>query len=1020
MNAHPREENYNRVQSLSEQLTSAFYDWEQRIRGHIVFSGPIDLEPDFVPFTFHIPERKAIIDDGRRPSIVSSIVDGFKSIFSQPAQPEPVEETAIEAFPYVIEHPFKALSIAFPKGSAISVYDAENFLLMLASCRHPVSFEIIAQHHKITVQYVCSEPDIPHLKNQLKAYFPLAVISEEEDALIDMLFDVMAITDFGLAEEGMRPLAVSKSFDPDPYISLFGVLENLSEGQSGGVQILFKGCVNPWSGSLLRSVTAADGKSFFEDAPEMVAYAEQKVSAPLFAAVIRVLGCSDEPYAAERIAESIGTALSHLSRSPGNMLVPLSNEGYEILEHLKDVIIRQTHRVGMLLNSSELATLAHFPSGSVFSQKLKRETKKTKKAPSICIGNTLVLGTNVHQDKEIEVSLRNAQRLKHMHVIGATGTGKSTLLLSMIVQDIRQGTGICVLDPHGDLIESILSYIPAERMHDVVVIDPADEHHPVGFNILSAHTDLEKNQLSSDLVAAFRKHSTSWGDQMNSVFANAVLAFLESSVGGTLADLRRFLIEKPFRDTFLETVTDPNTIYYWRHEYPLLKSSSIGSILTRLDSFLRPKLIRNMVCQKKSIDFDTLMDTNKIILVKLSQGLIGEENSYLLGTTIVSKLHQGAMARQAKAKEERSDFFVYIDEFQHFVTPSMASILSGARKYHLGLVLAHQDLAQLQKEDTELASSVLANAGTRICFRVGDADAKKLEQGFSFFEAADLQNLLTGEAIMRVEKPEFDFSLNTVPLPPSEIPALVKDHIIAASRKKYGTPKEIVEAALAEAIQATPSGESPIQGKVGGTGISVIKPREPEPKPTLQYQKEEPARKEVTESPAVQEFVEKAEERQHVMLANRIKKMAEDRGFIATIEAPTPDGSGFVDVSIIGNNRKIACEVSVTTTPTWELHNVSKCFAAGYDTVIVCAPDTKHREKIRHAIVEHIPEALRGQVFVFDPDALFKYLNEQIAESRQTEKIVKGRRVKTNYTVQSDIEAKQKEEAIKRILRKGG
>jgi len=1005
------------VQSLSERLTADFYAWEQRIRGHLLFEAPIDLEPDFVPFCYHIPERKPIIDDGRRPSLMSGFIDGIKSIFSQPAPPpEPVEENTIQAFPFVAEHRFWVFSIAFPKDYTIPVYEAENFLLMLSSCRYPVSFELIAQHHKITIQYVCSEPDIPRLRNQLKAYFPSAVISEEEDALVEMLFNGMEILDFGMAEEGMRPLAVSKTFDPDPYIPLFGIFENLSEGQSAAVQILFKGCCNPWSGSLVRSVTSHDGTSFFEDAPEMVAYAEQKVSAPLLAAVVRVIGCSDELYGAEGIAETLGTVLSHISRSPANMLVPLSNEGYDLLEHAKDVVLRQTHRLGMLLNSSELATLAHFPSGSVFSQKLKRETKKTKKAPSICIGNTLVLGTNVHQDKEVEVSLKNAQRLKHMHVIGATGTGKSTLLLSMIVQDIRQGTGLCVLDPHGDLIESIISYIPAERMHDVVIIDPADEHYPVGFNILSAHTELEKNILSSDLVAAFRKHSTSWGDQMNSVFANAVLAFLESTEGGTLADLRRFLIEKPFRDTFLQTVTDPNTIYYWRHEYPLLKSSSIGSILTRLDSFLRPKLIRNMVCQKKSIDFDKLMDGNKIILVKLSQGLIGEENSYLLGTTIVSKLHQGAMARQAKAKEERSDFFVYIDEFQHFITPSMAGILSGARKYALGLVLAHQDLAQLQKEDTELASSVLANAGTRICFRVGDADAKKLESGFSFFEAEDLQNLLTGEAIMRVEKPEYDFSLHTKPLPPSEVPALVKDHIITASRTKYGTPKGIVETALAEAIQAIPTPQNSGQEE----NIPVIQPKESEPKPTLRYPKEEPARKVVTESSAVQEFVEKEEERQHTMLANRIKKMAEDRGFVATIEAPTPDGSGFVDVSIVGNNRKIACEVSVTTTAIWELHNVSKCFAAGYDTVIVCAPDAKHREKIRLAILENVPEAQREHVFVVDPDALFKYLNEQIAESRGTEKIVKGRRVKTNYTPLSDSEAKQKEEAIKRILRKGG
>ncbi len=179
-----------------------------------------------------------------------------------------------------------------------------------------------------------------------------------------------------------------------------------------------------------------------------------------------------------------------------------------------------------------------------------------------------------------------------MHIIGATGTGKSTLLLSLITQDIQQGNGLCVLDPHGDLIETILRYIPEERSKDVVLIDPADSEFPIGFNILSAHSELEKELLSSDLVASFKRLSTSWGDQMNSVFSNAILAFLESTNGGTLADLRRFLVEKSYRDTFLKTVLDPNVVYYWQKEYPLLKSNSIGSILTRLDTFLRPKLIR--------------------------------------------------------------------------------------------------------------------------------------------------------------------------------------------------------------------------------------------------------------------------------------------------------------------------------------------------------------------------------------------------------------------------------------------
>src|ERR1019366_6790838 len=257
---------------------------------------------------------------------------------------------------------------------------------------------------------------------------------------------------------------------------------------------------------------------------------------------------------------------------------------------------------------------------------------------------------------------------------------------------------------------------------------------------------------------------TSWGDQMNSVFANAILAFLESDKGGTLIDLRKFLIEKPFREQYPKSVTDPSIVYYWQKEYPILKSGSIGPILTRLDSFLRPKMIRNMVAQNKSLDFEDILDSKKILLMKLSQGLIGAENSYLLGTFMVSKIQQAAMARQVKQQADRSDYYLYIDEFQNFITPSMSAILSGARKYHLGLILAHQDMQQLHKEDSELESSVMANAGTRICFRLGDADARKFEGGFSYFDTMDLQNLSTGEAIIRIERPENDCNMTTIPV----------------------------------------------------------------------------------------------------------------------------------------------------------------------------------------------------------------------------------------------------------------
>jgi hypothetical protein len=617
------------------------------------------------------------------------------------------------------------------------------------------------------------------------------------------------------------------------------------------------------------------------------------------------------------------------------------------------------------------------------------------------MGHQLLLGTNLHQGEEKDITISSEQRLKHMHVIGATGTGKSTLLLTTIIQDIANREGIAVIDPHGDLIESILPWINPARHKDVILVDPADTDFPVGFNILTAHSEIEKDILSSDLVAVFKRLSTSWGDQMNSVFANAILAFLESDQGGTLIDLRRFLIEKSFRDQFLKTVRDPSIVYYWNKEFPILKSSSIGPILTRLDSFLRPKLIRNMVAQNKSLDFEEILDTKKILLIKLSQGLIGTENSYLLGTFVVSKLQQAAMARQAKTKTERSNFYLYIDEFQNFITPSMSAILSGARKYHLGLILAHQDMQQLTKNDTELASSVTANAGTRICFRIGDTDAKKFEGNFSFFDTFDLQNLDTGEAIIRIERPENDCNMTTIPYRELEagIASKIKDMVINISRLTYGTPKEEVEKLLQE-IQDIPEQAVKIVGPLFRTKAPKTPPKI-EPK----------AIKEVPIIPTINSE-EKKQETQHRYLQTLIKRMAESRGYKATIEEPTPDGKGRVDVSLERNGKRIAVEIKDTSKDDWELQNIDKCLKAGYEVVIECSNDPKTIERLKEKIKKEFNETQIAKIQVLEPDAFFLFLDSEIAKEASSETRVKGYRVKVEYDAVSESDVNRIKETI--------
>jgi TraM recognition site of TraD and TraG len=493
---------------------------------------------------------------------------------------------------------------------------------------------------------------------------------------------------------------------------------------------------------------------------------------------------------------------------------------------------------------------------------------------------------------------------------------------------------------------------------------------------------------------------------MNSVFSNAILAFLESEKTGTLADLRKFLVDESYRRSFLENVTDPSIVYYWKKEFPILKSSSIGPILTRLDTFLRPKLIRHMVVQKDSLDFEKILNGNKIVLVKLSQGLIGIENSYLLGSFIVSKIHQTALGRQQMKVEVRKPYFLYIDEFQHFITPSMVSILSGARKYGLGMVLAHQDLTQIQKSEGEIYSALFSNIGTRICFRVGEQDARKLEEGLEFFTAKDLLNLGKGQAIVRSDKAENDFNIFTPR--PAELPDVnFKDDVINYSRAHYATSLKEVEIALREVFESESQIKEPISNK-----------REPKQEKKIVeevevYEKILPEfRSEVIE---VLPQVSNHEKSLHRYTQTLIKKMAESRGFKATIEKQLENGVR-VDVSLESNGFLIGCEICNTTTKEWELHNIMKCLESGYNIVISCSTETKILGKIKKLATESLDKDLLEKIMFLEPTDLVAYLDSIISQETSTEKRIKGYRVKVNYENISDQEIKNKREAITKVV----
>jgi hypothetical protein len=959
------------VSNLSplEARTKNFYDWELQGRGWRTYPYPVALEPPFRPFPGHSVSG-APVDDGRKHTVLSRFarwIAGAEKAVSSPVAKD-LELRKPPCFKRTA--PLGEWEVLVPAAEKIEPAAAADWLRIVTSSRGPVSFELVGHEGRVSIRIVVEERDSEWIRDHTRAFFPAVSLCETRPTLDTVWFraqgEIIGAVEFGLAREFMLPLndqSVRTNF-LTPVVAALGAL---GSGEIGIFQVLFEPVRAPWSAHTLKAVTTPLGEPFFADAPEITELAREKCADPLCASVIRVAVSAITRETAEDVLVGVATALSLRGSTGRNEFTPLPPGPID--ELVNDILERTTHRSGMILSLSDLAGIVHLPAASLVSERLVRPATHTKAAPPTSATAPFVLGKNQHQGEEHTVGLTTEDRLRHCYIIGASGAGKSTLLLSMACQDIEAGNGFAVLDPHGDLIEDILSRIPQERAGDVVIFDPADDDFPVGFNILSAHSELERQLLSSDLVAVFRRLSTSFGDQMVAVLGNAILAFLESSEGGTLLDLRRFLLDKDFRVQFLKTVRDPEIISYWRHEFPLLKGAPHAPILTRLNTFLRPRLIRYMVAQKTDrLDMRAIMDGRKILLAKLSQGAIGEENSHLLGSLLVAKIAQSAMSRQNEPQHRRVPFFLYIDEFHHFVTPSVAAILAGARKYALGLTLAHQDMRQIKSRSEDVASAVLANASTRIVFRVSDQDARALADGFSFFGASDLQNLRVGEAITRIERPTYDFNLNTVP--PTRVDnglaSARREAVVAASRSRYATPREELEAITLG--EEGGEAEAPAHSERGRTS---------------------PDRTKRTRGTADETTVGPLPGRggpQHKYLQSLIKRLAESRGFRVTVEKSVLDGHGHVDVALEREGLTIACEVCVTTSVQHELHNLTKCLAAGFQYAVLVASVERTLQTARGLWGNTDEERIRFLV----PNGLIGFLDDMARPDEPSEEPQQG------------------------------
>lgn len=449
--------------------------------------------------------------------------------------------------------------------------------------------------------------------------------------------------------------------------------------------------------------------------------------------------------------------------------------------------------------------------------------------------------TNFREGGKI-FGIKNKDRFQHMYIIGQTGTGKSTLLKNLAIQDIEDGRGLAVVDPHGEFVDEILESIPEERLDDVVYFNPIDTEYPIGFNVLEVKNPEHRHLVSSGLMSIFTKiWANVWSARMEYILNYTVLALAETP-GTTMLGIPRMLVDKIFRQKVVNNLKDPVVKSFWVQEYEdyedRFRKEAIAPIQNKVGQFLGTHIIRNVVGQTKStLDIEKIMNEGKILLVNVSKGKIGEDNSALLGAMLITKIQLAAMERVNLDPEDRRDFLLYVDEFQNFATDSFASVLSEARKYRLGLIVSHQYIGQLTQGTSGdfLRDAIFGNVGTTITFRVGAQDAEFLEKHYApEITMQDLVNLPNHSVYMRLlvggiaTRP---FSAATLPPFKIECPPEMKQKIIDTTRRNYARPRAEVEEEIAHwsgmRPGAAPSAEAVQSAAEAAIGLTATSPSAP-------------------------------------------------------------------------------------------------------------------------------------------------------------------------------------------------
>lgn len=571
--------------------------------------------------------------------------------------------------------------------------------------------------------------------------------------------------------------------------------------------------------SFVMDMISSGGKKDPTDAPKIdndaIASVGEKIKSTIVETNIRVIASAQNETRSQQILRDVQSAFNQFTDTKGNGIAFQMVSGRTLQNLFKDYSFRifsDSHKLA--LNLKELSTIYHFPSGVESAPQLKQATAKTAPAPIEAPSEGIFMGTNVYRNQERKVYMAREDRIRHFYVIGQTGTGKSYFLRNMIKQDIENGDGCCFIDPHGSDVQEILSYIPKERVDDLIYFDPSYAPRPMGLNMLEYDTRFpeQKTFVVDEMLGIFNKlfdMKTAGGPMFEQYFRNATMLVIEDpESGNTLLEISRVLADEKFRKMKLSRCKNPIVVQFWEEiagkaggEASL--QNIVPYVTSKFDVFLSNEIMRPIVGQEKSaFNFREIMDNRKILLVNLSKGRLGEINANLLGLILVGKILMAALSRvDTPDLKSLAPFYLYIDEFQNVTTNSISQILSEARKYGLSLNVAHQFLAQLQDD---IKNAVFGNVGSMGVFRISADDAKYLESRFEpTFSAAD---------IMKIENRNYYLQMlgHGTPMKPfnvlapkieGERPQIV-DKLKELSYLKYGRERSEVEGEIMAKYQS--------------------------------------------------------------------------------------------------------------------------------------------------------------------------------------------------------------------------